>query len=257
DYRSLCESAGGRRPTLLFVAHRKEILEQSLRTYREVLADPDFGELYVQGLRPERWSHVFASVQSLNSAGVRAIAPHAFEVVVIDEFHHAAAPTYQAIMSHLQPRELLGLTATPERTDGLDVRSYFGGRTAVELRLWDALGADLLCPFHYFVVADGTDLRAITWKRGRYDEAELANLYTGNRARAAVVLRQLREKVLDPGSMRALGFCVSVAHAEFMAEVFREAGIPSVAVSGRTSPAERAQRLRDLRDRRVNILFAA
>lgn len=181
DYRSLCESAGGRRPTLLFVAHRKEILEQSLRTYREVLADPDFGELYVQGLRPERWSHVFASVQSLNSAGVRAIAPHAFEVVVIDEFHHAAAPTYQAIMSHLQPRELLGLTATPERTDGLDVRSYFGGRTAVELRLWDALGADLLCPFHYFVVADGTDLRAITWKRGRYDEAELANLYTGNR----------------------------------------------------------------------------
>src|SRR5690606_29443346 len=95
--------------------------------------------------------------------------------------------------------ELLGLTATPERADGLDVREFFGGRTAVELRLWDALGADLLCPFHYFAVADNTDLRSVGWTRGRYDEGELENLYTGNDARAQIVLKQLRDKVVDPG----------------------------------------------------------
>jgi superfamily II DNA or RNA helicase/HKD family nuclease len=257
DYRSLCEPASGARPSLLFIAHRREILEQSLRTYREVLADANFGELYVGGARPERWKHVFASVQSLTSYGIENIPVDAYDVVVIDEFHHAEARTYRRIIDHLKPHELLGLTATPERADGTDVRSFFGGRTAAELRLWDALGADLLCPFHYFTVADGTDLRAVSWKRGRYDEAELSNVYTGNDRRAAIVLKNLRDKVLDPGAMRALGFCVSVAHAEFMARKFAEAGIPSLAVSGSTPAHERQQALQDLRDRRVNALFAA
>ena len=256
DYRGLCTTESPR-PSLLFIAHRKEILQQSLRTYREVLVDANFGELYVDGARPERWHHVFASVQALNAYGVGNIAPGAYDVVVIDEFHHAQARTYRTILDHLQPQELLGLTATPERADGVDVRSFFGGRTAAELRLWDALGADLLCPFHYFAVADGTDLRGIEWTRGRYDEAELSNVYTGNRARAAIVLRQLRDKVLDPGAMRALGFCVSVAHATFMADVFNDAGIPARAVSGTTSSPERSQALLDLKERRVNILFAA
>ena len=143
DYRRLC--VDGQRPRLLFVAHRREILEQSLRTYREVLADGSFGELYVGGSRPERWEHVFASVQSLTSYGVANIPPDAFEIVVIDEFHHAEARTYRRLLDHLEPAELLGLTATPERADGVDVRSFFEGRTAAELRLWDALGADLLC----------------------------------------------------------------------------------------------------------------
>ncbi|QNN55133.1 DUF3427 domain-containing protein [Nocardioides mesophilus] len=257
DYRGLCNEETGDRPSLLFVAHRKEILEQSLRTYREVLSDANFGELHVGGMRPERKEHVFASVQSLTAYGVANIPQDAYDIVVIDEFHHAEARTYRRILDHLTPRELLGLTATSERTDGTDVRSFFGGRTAAELRLWDALGADLLCPFHYFAVADGTDLRDISWKRGRYDEDELSKIYTGNHARAAIVLKQLKDKVLDPGGMRALGFCVSVAHAEFMAKAFTEAGVPAQAVSGTTPPAERAQALTDLRERRVNILFAA
>jgi len=255
DYKALCQDS--QRPSLLFVAHRKEILEQSLRTYREVLADGDFGELYVGGARPERWKHVFASVQSLSTQGVDAIPSDAFDVVVIDEFHHAAAPTYHRLIDHLQPRELLGLTATPERTDGTHVKDLFGGRIAAELRLWDALGADLLCPFHYFAVSDHTDLRGVAWSRGRYDENELANLYSGNTTRAALVINQLRDKVLDVGVMRGLGFCVSVAHAEFMARCFTDAGIPARAVTGQTSAHDREAALRDLRERRVNILFAA
>jgi superfamily II DNA or RNA helicase/HKD family nuclease len=256
DYRRLSDGAS-ERPSLLFVAHRREILEQSLRTYREVLNDANFAELYVGGARPERWRHVFASVQSLTAYGVDRIDPAAYDVVVIDEFHHAEAATYRRLLDHLAPRELVGLTATPERSDGLDVRSFFGDRTAAELRLWDALGADLLCPFHYFAIADGTDLRRISWTRGRYDDAELSGVYTGNRARAAIVLDQLRNLVLDVGGMRALGFSVSVAHATFMAEVFREAGVAALAVSGTTPASERAQALQDLRARRVNVLFAA
>lgn len=256
DYRDLCQRMETR-PSLLFVAHRKEILEQSMRTCREVLADGDFGELYVDGKRPERWGHVFASVQSLNSYGPHNIPSEHFDVVVIDEFHHAQATTYRRLLDHLQPHELLGLTATPERADGVNVQDLFDGRIASELRLWDALGADLLCPFHYFAVADGTDLRDVQWTRGRYDDRDLDRLYTGNTARAAIVLRQLGEKVLDPGAMRALGFCVSVAHAEYMAQVFNDAGIPARAVSGDTHSVDRARALQDLRARRVNALFAA
>ena len=256
DYRRLCGSDTSHRPTLLFVAHRREILHQALRTYREVLADANFGELYVHGRRPERGRHVFASIQSLNSHGVGTIPQGAFEVVVIDEFHHAEAASYRRVLDHLQPEELLGLTATPERADGTDVRSFFDGRIAAELRLWDALGADLLCPFHYFAVADGTDLRRVSWTRGRYDDQQLGNLYTGNRARAAIILSELRDKIVDPGGMRALGFCVSIDHAHFMAESFGQAGISSAVVTGRTSQQDRDRALQDLRDRRVNVVFA-
>lgn len=241
---------------LLFVAHRKEILEQSLRTYREVLADGAFGEVYVGGERPERWEHVFASVQSLAVYGVERLPPSHFDVVVVDEFHHAEARTYRALLDHLRPRELLGLTATPERSDGVDVRRFFDGRSAYELPLWDALSADLLVPFHYFGVADGVDLQGIEWKRGTYDIGALDALYTGNDARAAKVIRETRDKVTDVRAMRAIGFCVSVAHARYMAEVFSRAGIPSVAVAGDSHRDMRAEALRRLRAREVNCLFA-
>jgi superfamily II DNA or RNA helicase/HKD family nuclease len=245
------------RDRLLFVAHRREILEQSLRTYREVLADGAFGEVYVAGERPERWEHVFAGVQSLTSYGVDQLPAEHFDVVVVDEFHHAEAPTYRRLLDHLRPRELIGLTATPERSDGTDVRSHFDGRTAFELRLWDALSADLLVPFHYFGVADDVDLRDVGWKRGSYDVTALDRVYTGHDARAAKVLRETRDKVTDVRRMRALGFCVSVAHARYMAEVFTRAGIPSQAVSGETPTAQRDAARRRLRDRELNCLFAA
>jgi superfamily II DNA or RNA helicase/HKD family nuclease len=244
------------RPSLLFVAHRQEILEQSLRTYREVLADGAFGELYVGGERPERWRHVFASVQSLSAYGVQRLPADHFEVVVIDEFHHAEAATYRRLLDHLEPTELLGLTATPERADGVDVRSFFDGRAAAELRLWDALENDLLCPFHYFGISDATDLSRLDWRRGEYDLTALERVYTADDARVRIVLRELRDKVSDLSSIRALGFCVSVKHAEYMADRFREAGIPALAVSGTTSKEERAAALLALGAREVNVLFA-
>lgn len=256
DYKRLCQEAG-RRLKLLFVAHREEILQQARRTYAEVLSDGDFGELHVGGRRPNEWQQVFASVQSLNASEVTRCAPEAFDVLVIDEFHHAAAASYRMILDHFTPGELLGLTATPERTDGFDVRTFFDGRTASEIRLWDALKADLLCPFHYFGVHDGTDLSSVSWSRGAYDSNELSNLFTGNDARSRIVLKQLDEKVQDTGRMHALGFCVGVAHAEYMARVFNQAGIAAVALSGGTRKDHRLQAINDLAAGQVKIIFTA
>lgn len=256
DYERLC-TAAGRELTLLFVAHRKEILEQSLKTYRKVLGKGSFGELFVDGQKPVAWKHVFASVQSLAALGLDKIDSRAFDVVVIDEFHHAEASSYRKLIEHLEPVELLGLTATPERGDGVNVAdTYFDGRIASELRLWDALDADLLVPFHYFGIADDVDLSAIEWKRGSYDLDQLSNIYTGNDMRALKIINELRDKVLSTSTMRALGFCVSVQHAQYMAKVFNEAGIPSVAVSGNSGTDEREGALAKLSARELNCIFA-
>ncbi|MDQ0147311.1 DUF3427 domain-containing protein [Pseudarthrobacter niigatensis] len=256
DYKRLSEGAG-RDLKLLFVAHRREILKQAMRTYRDVMQDGVFGELYVGEHKPREWKHIFASVQSLSSLGIEQLKPDFFDVVVIDEFHHAMAPTYRRLLDHLKPQQLLGLTATPERGDGVDVaKQFFEGRTASELRLWDALDADLLVPFHYFGVSDDVDLSQLEWKRGNYDTTQLSALYTGNDARAAKVIRELRDKVTSTDHMRAIGFSVSVQHAHYMAEVFNRAGIASVAVDGTTDNADREEALRRLGQREINCIFA-
>ena len=242
--------------SLLFIAHRREILRQSRDMFRQVMRGSSFGELYVEGRRPDQWQHVFASVQSLDHVDLERVSPTAFDVIIVDEFHHAAAPTYRRLLDHFQPRVLVGLTATPERTDAESILSWFGGRISVELRLWDALDRGLLSPFQYFGIHDGVDLSRVAWRRGRYDEKELENVYTGNDARVVQILEQLRQKIGDLGKMRALGFCVGVHHAEYMAERFRAAGIRSQAVLGATDSEERDAALKRLRDREINCVFA-
>ncbi|MFE2544407.1 DUF3427 domain-containing protein [Actinacidiphila glaucinigra] len=256
DYKHLRHKHGADL-RLLFVAHRKEILEQSLRTYQDVLVDANFGELLVGGEIPDSWTHVFASVQSLNAQSLDRFAPDHFDVVVIDEFHHGVSPTYRKIIDHFTPRELLGLTATPERMDGRKVQDdFFDGRIAAEMRLWEALENDLLSPFHYFGITDNTDMSAVAWKAGAYDRTGLGNLFTGNDARARLVVQAVRDKVTDPGSMRALGFCVTVAHAEFMADFFCQAGLKAKALSGETPREERKAALEELRAGALQILFS-
>jgi superfamily II DNA or RNA helicase/HKD family nuclease len=251
DYRQL----GGREQSLLFVAHREEILRQSLATYRAVLRDGSFGEIHGGG-RIAAGRHVFAMVQSLHHDRLREIASNAFDVVVVDEFHHAAATTYDRLLNHLEPTELLGLTATPERLDGQDVTEWFDQRIAVELRLWEAIDQGFLVPFQYFGVADGTDLRQLSWRRGNYAPQELSNLFTNDDLRVAKLLEAVRRIVLEPGLMRALGFCVSKEHAHYMARKFSEAGLESVALTGDDDPDTRTQRLNDLRAGRLRCIFS-
>ena len=245
------------RSRLLFVAHREEILDQSMATFRHALRDANFGEKWVGGHRPRHFEHVFASIQTLNAVQYQDLNPDHFDVVIVDEFHHAAAASYEKFLRHVQPLELLGLTATPERADGLDILNWFDGGIAAELRLWDAIDQHRLVPFSYFGVHDGLDLRELPWRRGvGYEIQALSNLYTANDAWARRVIIELRKRVDSVFSMRALGFCVSIAHAQFMASVFAKANIPAAAVWGNTPGAERRKALAMLASGEINILFS-
>ena len=245
------------RARLLFVAHREEILAQSRATFAHALRDGNFGEFWVGGDRPAVFDHVFASIQSLNASGVESIDPSHFDVVIIDEFHHAAAASYERLLTRLQPIELLGLTATPERSDGLPVLHWFGDRIAAELRLWDAIDQHRLVPFSYFGVADNLDLREIPWRRGTgYDVQQLTEAITTNGVWARAVVKQFQERLISSEGTRALGFCVSVDHAKYMARVFNESGIAATAVWADTPDSERVQALSDLAAGRVKVVFS-
>jgi superfamily II DNA or RNA helicase len=244
------------RSRLLFIAHREEILDQSLATFRYALRDPSFGEKWVGGARPSRYEHAFASIQSLNASGLDALSPDRFDVVIVDEFHHAAAASYERVLDHLEPVELLGLTATPDRSDGLPILHWFDDRIAAELRLWDAIDQQHLAPFLYFGIHDGLDLTDIPWRRGRgYEIEALTNRYTSSDAWARLVVKQVDQHV-DIGSMRCLGFCVSIEHAQFMARHFNHHGIPSVAIWGDSPRADREAALRNLAAGEVKVVFS-
>ena len=185
DYRRFCQKHPGQRNRLLFVAHREEILKQAQDTFQGVLKDPNFGDLFVGHLHPEQIDHLFISVQMINARALWDIIPSDYyDYMVVDEFHHAAARTYQEMLSYFHPQILLGLTATPERMDGKNILDYFDGRTAVDIRLPEAIDRQLLCPFQYFGVTDTVDLRRVRWVRGGYDRTELSRLYSMDRAAA-------------------------------------------------------------------------
>lgn len=256
DYRDCCRAAG-RRLRLLFIAHREEILKQARRSFAEVLRERDFGELVVGGATLAQGDHLFCTVQSWQSRGFSQLDPAHFEYVVIDEAHHGSADSYQRILGHVQPQVLLGLTATPERMDGSDIRADFGGGYSHELRLPDAVEARLLAPFHYYGIEDapGIDLSGLRWLRGGYAAGELERVYGHNEVRARWVLKQFHEHVGDAGRVRALGFCVSQAHAEYMAACFRAHGLPAEALTA-ASPRERREAVQaELVARKLRVIF--
>ncbi|MGI6591017.1 MAG: DUF3427 domain-containing protein [Eggerthellaceae bacterium] len=266
DYKRYCNNENQGRPArLLFVAHRKEILEQSIQCFRGVMHDENFGELFVGSYRPqESLDQLFVSIQTFNSQDLtKKTSPDFFDFIVIDEFHHAAAASYQKLLSYYQPHVLLGLTATPERMDGRDILSYFDGHIAAEIRLPEAIDRKLLCPFQYFGVSDSVDLREVRWTQGGYDTAELTNLFTYEeltaKRRVRTILESLDTYLTDPHAVRGLGFCVSKEHARFMANEFNAAGIPSIALTsddGRELRSHAVDRLRNSSGRdKLNFIF--
>ena len=251
DYQRL-RSAGYER--LLFVAHRDEILQQSQAVFRAALSDPGFGSRHVGAERPHNWRHVFASIQSLHRV-VDTLDPDQFDVVIVDEFHHAEAATYEKLLRRLHPKVLLGLTATPERADAKDILHWFDDRIAYEMRLWEALDRGLLSPFHYLGVGDGTDLRGVGFERGRYVVSELEGVLTGDHVRAQRIRDAVEQWVLEPNHMRALGFCVGINHARFMAQQFNEFGLASVALDGSTDSTTRREAIAKLRAGDLRAIF--
>lgn len=244
DYKRFRKQNPGKPCRLLFVAHREEILRQSLYTFRAVLKDANFGELFVGNYRPETIDYLFLSIQTFNSQDFTAkTALDFYDYIIVDEFHHAAAPTYQKLLSYYQPKILLGLTATPERMDGKSILPYFNYRIAAEIRLPEAIDRKLLCPFQYFGVTDTVDLNTLKWSAGGYDKGELSALYTFSGAvanrRADLVVSSLLKYVTDIDEVKGLGFCVTVDHAQFMSRYFNDHGIPSIFLIGKSSDQER------------------
>ncbi|EFK94880.1 type III restriction enzyme, res subunit [sediment metagenome] len=242
DYRNICRTEGGR-PRLLFVAHREEILRQAQRTYREVLRDPEFGDLLTGSQQPERFDHLFATIDSVTSRGlVATVGADHWHTVVVDECHRLAADRFNAFAKAVRPRVLIGLTATPERSDGLLITPYFDARPdgspAVELRLWHALDLQLLAPFEYYACDDATDFSDVPWDKPGEREA-LDKLVTANDIRARLVVNEWRRLASDASRSRAIVFCVSVAHAEFMTDWLNRAGLPAACVVGTTDSDER------------------
>jgi superfamily II DNA or RNA helicase/HKD family nuclease len=258
DYKNFCIDKK-RRPRLLFIAHRKEILEQARTAFRHVLRDGSFGELVAGGAEVLRFDHLFCTVQSWNSRNYGALPENHFDYVVIDEAHHNTAASYQAIMERISPLSLMGLTATPERSDGSDIRQDFDGAFTHEIRLPEAIERALLSPFHYFGVPDfeGIDFSALDWKRGGYEKKALGQMLDTNRERADWVMGQVEKYVADIKMIRALGFCVGVEHAKFMAGFCRERGLEAIYLCADSKEEERLSARERLRKREINFIFVA
>ena len=261
DYKRFCQEHKGEPCRLLFIAHREEILKQSIETFRGVLKNANFGEMFVGGYhKPEDVSHLFMSIQTFNSQEWhKHTSNDYYDYIVVDEFHHAAAPSYQKLLSYYKPKILLGLTATPERMDGKNVTEYFNNRIAAEIRLPEAIDRKLLCPFQYFGVSDTVDLDGLKWTRGGYDKRELSNVYTINKAvadkRADNIISSLLKYVTDLDYVKGLGFCVSIEHAEYMSNYFNEHNIPSMFLTGNSSDDDRNSAKKRLVDGEIRFIF--
>ncbi len=240
---------------LLFLAHRKEILQQSLSVYRGILKDNNFGELWVDGSIPSSYEYVFASVQTINNRlNEIGLSQEYFDYIVIDECHHLTANSYRTIINWFKPKVLLGLTATPERMDGGDIQEDFHNRIAAEIRLPEALNRKLLCPFQYFGITDSIDLSEIGWERGRYIISELTNIYTANDRRVREIIDALNNYTKDIQDVRAICFCVSIEHAKFMAEKFLMAGLKADYLTSANNQNRETVRQMLLR-KEINFLF--
>lgn len=243
------QQMGARR--VLFVAHREEILNQAAETFLRIRPRARVG-FFMGQVRDTQVDILCASVQTLGRLShLSRFSPQHFDYIVVDEFHHAAAATYRQLLKHFAPQFLIGLTATPDRTDQSDILSLCDDNLVYSCNLFAGVSAGLLAPFHYFGIWDeSVNYQEIPWRNGRFDPEQLSNkLATLARARHA--LKQWRDK----GQQRTLAFCVSVRHADYMAEQFRKDGIAAAAVySG--SEMSRGDALAQLSDGRLQVIFS-
>ncbi|MFV7235094.1 DUF3427 domain-containing protein [Flavobacterium sp. ZB4R12] len=240
---------------LLFVAHRKEILQQAKATFQGVLKDNNFGDLWVDGIEPNSNEYVFASVLTLNNRlkDIK-LTPEYYDFIIVDEVHHISASTYRPIINYFKPKVLLGLTATPERMDGEDILADFCNRIAAEIRLPEALNKKLLSPFQYFGITDSIDLTNVKWEKGKYVASELTSLYTKNNIRVGEIISNLDKYTNDINDVRAIGFCVTVEHAIFMTEKFNLAGLKAECLTSKNAN-ERDRIRKQFKEKEFNYLF--
>ena len=245
------------RARLLFVAHRKEILEQAAQTYRSVLQDANFGELWVGDYAPlTSLEYLFVSVANFhnNTDRFKQLGAGYYDYIVIDEAHHAAASSYRDIVTFFEPRILIGLTATPERMDGQSLLPDFGGKISAEIRLAQALDEGLLTPFQYICISDPTDISDDDlWRNGRYITDKLTDKLC-NAERVGLIVQKLREYIADECKCRALCFCSDKRHARYMADMLQRQGLKAASLTSDSTDEDRKQLNSDLAAGRINYL---
>ncbi len=253
DYKAFAES--NKRARLLFVAHREEILRQSLNTFRQVLSDYNFGEKWYAGEEPNNYEYVFASKDTLNNRLYDLQLPEDYyDYIVIDEVHHVTASSYRKIINYFKPKVLLGLTATPERMDGDDITEDFDGQISAEIRLDDALNKGLLAPFYYYGITDSVDYAEVGWDKGHYISSELSKIYNYNDARTQVILQSLQRYLPNIRKVRALCFCVDQEHAKYMASKFTLCGLKADVLTSENGQMRKPLYNR-LKNMEINYLF--
>lgn len=257
DYQCRAREEGSP-PRLLFISHRIQILKQAIATFRQVLRDPSFGELLDGNNAPTQNGHLFATINTVHSRGLLAqLGADYWRVVIVDEAHHLPANIFDQFVSLVRPQILLGLTATPERADGQSLNAYFDARPdgspAVSLRLWDALDQQLLAPFEYYATADETDLSKIKWNRSE-ETAQLDALISSNEMRSRLIINTLQQYATDLNQLKGIAFCVSVRHAQFMANWFEKSGLPARSLTGANTPEQREDAIRNLQSGKIKLI---
>lgn len=234
---------------ILFIAHREEILKQAKKSFEHVLHKP--GGLYYGAEKDSGKDMLFASIFTLSiQEQLHKFSPDEFDLIVVDEFHHAAAKSYQHVLEYFQPKFLLGLTATPDRTDGKDVFAICDGNVAYEITFIEAIQRGWLAPFQYHGILDDIDYSKIRWLGSKYDQHDLMvkQLQT-ERA------QYIYEKWLELKQTRTLGFCSSIQQAEFMANYFKEQGAHAIALTSRPGTYSRSDSIRMLEAGELDIIF--
>lgn len=238
------------RPTfrrVLFVAHREEILTQARDVFRSVRPTSSLGLFTGTENAPEA-DVVFATIQTL-SRRLGSFAADSFDYIVVDEFHHAAAPTYRRVIDHFEPEFLLGLTATPDRLDGAELLALCGDNLVHRCDLLEGIERHELVPFHYWGVADTVDFTPIPWRNGRFDPQAL-DAAVATRERSDAALREWRRRAGD----RTLTFCSSISHADFTAAHFASAGVRVVSLHSHSEPDLRRRAIEMLDDRELDMI---
>lgn len=236
---------------ILFVAHREEILLQAQRTFAHLLPEKSTGFYNAQN-KDKQADILFASVRTIGRENhLKQFQKNHFDYIVVDEFHHASAPIYKNLLDYFDASFLLGLTATPERTDQADILGLCDQNLVYQRNLTQGIDDELLVPFKYFGIWDeSVNYQAIPWRNGRFDPQAIDNEFI-TKKRANHVLKNWRlqkQKV-------TLAFCISTKHADYMAEQFNKAGISALSVHA-NSKIRRNEALAQLQEGAIEVLFS-
>lgn len=224
---------------LLFLAHREQILKQACKTFAKIIPDIQYGILSANH-KDFHKPYLFSTINMLSKEeNLTQFAPTHFDYIIIDETHRAGASSYLKILNYFQPQFLLGMTATPERTDGFDIYQLFDHNIAYEIRLNQAMQENLLCPFHYFGITDITvDDQEIN------DNSTFNDLTTD--ARVTHIINQSQYYGFSGERLRGLIFCSQIEEAQILSQKFNERGFNTISLSGKDSQETRTNAIHKL-----------